>query len=476
MLPLYTENDTNRASARPGMNEQELGRSAFRKDYARLLHAPSFRRLQGKTQLFPSSESDFFRNRLTHSLEVAQIAAGIAEMLNATSIREHGSQAIDTDLVQFAAIAHDLGHPPFGHNGEEALDELMRDSGGFEGNAQTLRILTSMERKLVKIDEEMVDRYGLDLTYRTLASVLKYDSPIPIRREPETGLCKGYYATEQDLVSQIKERVAPGYTGAKFKTIECAIMDIADDIAYSTYDLEDSLHAGFVTPTSLIQAVSKEDSPVQNLVLHKTNEALKENGYAEIDGAEMLERTLHILGANLLVELDATYNEMTKGEEENPLQRAAVRALHVAKFDGDLANDELTRTRFTAERIGRLIRQVQFEYNAQFPALSKVKLTRDALLDVEILKHLNFALVIRSPRLAVVQYRGKDIVKEIFEALTKSKGRLLSGIWEREYVAAADDVVRQRVICDFISGMTDNYAVEYHNALFGDGTNLYKPV
>lgn len=475
MLPLYTENDTNRASARPGVNEQELGRSAFRKDYARLLHAPSFRRLQGKTQLFPGSESDFFRNRLTHSLEVAQIAAGIAEMLNATSIREYGSQEIDSDLVQFAAIAHDLGHPPFGHNGEEALDELMRDAGGFEGNAQTLRILASMERKLVKIDDEMVDHFGLDLTYRTLASVLKYDSLIPLAREAEKGLCKGYYATERDLVNQIKERVAPGYAGEKFKTIECAIMDIADDIAYSTYDLEDSLHAGFVTPTSLIQAVSQE-SPVQNLVLKKTNEALVENGYAEIDGTEMLERTLHILGANLLVELDTAYSQMTKGEEEKPLQRAAVRALHVAKFDHDLANDELTRTRFTAERIGRLIRKVHFEYNDKYPALSKVKLSRDALLDVEILKHLNYALVIRSPRLAVVQYRGKDIVKEIFDALTKSKGRLLSGIWEREYVKAADEVVRHRVICDFISGMTDSYAIEYHNSLFGDGTNLYKPV
>src|SRR5690606_8743936 len=110
------------------------GRSAFRRDFCRLLHSPSFRRLQGKTQLFPSDESDFFRNRLTHSLEVAQIAKGIAQNLN-SKIEFFKKNPIDLDLVEFAGIAHDLGHPPFGHNGEKALDDKMKDFGGFEGNA-----------------------------------------------------------------------------------------------------------------------------------------------------------------------------------------------------------------------------------------------------------------------------------------------------------------------------------------------------
>lgn len=476
MLPLYTNNDTLRASTRPGVNNNEPGRSAYRKDYARLLHAPSFRRLQGKTQLFPGSESDFFRNRLTHSLEVAQIAAGIAEMLNVTTVEKMGLEPVNTDLVQFASIAHDLGHPPFGHNGEQALDALMRKHGGFEGNAQTLRILTTMEKKLIKVGGDLSDRYGLDLTYRTLASVLKYDNQIPTSREPGEGFSKGYYSTEKELVREIKKNVAPKFDGEKFKTIECAIMDIADDIAYSTYDLEDSLHAGFVTPTSLIQALSRDDNAIQVQVLNKTNAALKENEYPEIDGAEMFERTLQILGVETLVELDEAYTEMMKDEGENRLHRAGFRAMNVAKFDDDLARDDLTRTRFTAERIGRLISQVKFFYNEQNPALSTVKLSREALLDVEILKHLNYALVIRSPRLAIVQYRGKDIVTQLFNAIIQSDGDLLSGSWKQDYMRTDNSTVQHRVVCDFISGMTDNYAVEYHNALFGNGTNLYKPL
>ena len=128
--PLYTDLDREREVAVEG---ESAYRCAFRRDYARLLHCPAFRRLQGKTQLFPSVEHDFFRNRLTHSLEVAQIAKSIALRLN-----HHHSyfvdNPIDLDLVETAALAHDLGHPPFGHDGERALDDCMKKRGGFEGN------------------------------------------------------------------------------------------------------------------------------------------------------------------------------------------------------------------------------------------------------------------------------------------------------------------------------------------------------
>jgi dGTPase len=212
--PLYGDGDRTRLNGEFGYDPNlEPGRSPFKKDYARLLHAPSFRRLQGKTQLFPGAESDFFRNRLTHSLEVAQIGSGIAGRLNSIDLpAKIPGAVIDLDLVQFACIAHDLGHPPFGHNGEKALDSLMRKDGGFEGNAQTLRILAVTERKLVRDSGGAPSSaYGLNLTYRSLASVLKYDRPIKrVRpgssREPE----KGYYASEQDLVREIKKRVAPG--------------------------------------------------------------------------------------------------------------------------------------------------------------------------------------------------------------------------------------------------------------------------
>ena len=124
-------------------------RTNFRRDYARIIHSPAFRRLQRKTQLFPGEESDFFRNRLTHSLEVAQIAKSIAVRLNYQIAQERGPDAgeIDTDLVELAGLAHDLGHPPFGHTGEYALHERMYKVGGFEGNAQTLRILSKLEKR-----------------------------------------------------------------------------------------------------------------------------------------------------------------------------------------------------------------------------------------------------------------------------------------------------------------------------------------
>ena len=185
---LYTDNDKKRLKPELA-SDPASGRTAFRRDFGRLLHSPSFRRLQGKTQLFPGHESDFFRNRLTHSLEVAQVAKGIALHLNA-SIPCFMKDPIDTDLVEVAALAHDLGHPPFGHNGEKALDDCMKRSGGFEGNAQTLRLLSVIEKKAYAdstgnnddpcgIEVDGTDRrLGLNLTFRTLAAVLKYDRPI----------------------------------------------------------------------------------------------------------------------------------------------------------------------------------------------------------------------------------------------------------------------------------------------------------
>ena len=150
-----------------------------------MIHSPSFRRLQGKSQLFPEQETDFFRNRLTHSLEVAQIAKSIAIKLNNDLENDGDSYRIEPDIVEFAALAHDLGHPPFGHFGEEVLDEKMIDCGGFEGNAQTLRLLTRLEKRWIienttfGIDKDGKDkRVGLDLTCRSIASILKYDCEI----------------------------------------------------------------------------------------------------------------------------------------------------------------------------------------------------------------------------------------------------------------------------------------------------------
>ena len=187
-MPLYSAHDFDRETDDAGKNVP--WRPPFVRDYGRVVHSPSFRRLQGKTQVFPGHESDFFRNRLTHSLEVAQIAEGIAARINYTEpfFKE---QPIDARLCATASLMHDLGHPPFGHNGERALDDAMCRHGGFEGNAQTLRIVSRIEKK---IHDDNGNPYGLNLTFRTLAAVLKYDKIIPRSRRSATKLVKGIAA------------------------------------------------------------------------------------------------------------------------------------------------------------------------------------------------------------------------------------------------------------------------------------------
>lgn len=465
-----------RPSGNAGIRVDEQGRSEFRKDYARLLHAPSFRRLQGKTQLFPGGQSDYFRNRLTHSLEVAQIARGIAARLNVGQVSEaFGEAAIDEDLVEFAAIAHDLGHPPFGHNGEYALDELMRSHGGFEGNAQTLRILANVERKLVSVDGRPSSDYGLDLTYRSLAAVLKYDNCIPAERSASDGLKKGYYKSEALLVREIKKRVAPRLRlDQGFKTIECAIMDIADDIAYSTYDLEDSLHAGFYTPLSLANELANNQS-IQDSVIKKTNRALGSEGYGPIKGVDEL---LAVIAEVFDVKLSKNAESVIKKADRKTEQAAALLVgIESHVFNQSIAENGLVRTKLTAERVGRLIEAVDLVPDKDFPQLSGVRLKRRELLQVEVMKHLNYELVVRSPRLAVVEHRGKDIVKQIFSAVIDSQGGLLPADWRLRYAeaqAAGGSVMR--VVCDFVACMTDRYAMEFYARLFGEDSTIYKPI
>jgi dGTPase len=216
-LEFYQQGDYARVVQIPSSGSPEDYRSPFRRDYARVVHTPAFRRLQRKTQLFPGDESDFFRNRMTHSLEVAQIAKSIAIRLNYLIRNQYGDDAgaIDTDLVELVSLAHDLGHPPFGHTGEYALQEKMYTVGGFEGNAQTLRILSKLEKRQTLQNDSIPDftefanghdlRAGLNLCFRSLAAVLKYDNQIPLIADGPK-LTKGYYSTEDKWSTQSNKR------------------------------------------------------------------------------------------------------------------------------------------------------------------------------------------------------------------------------------------------------------------------------
>lgn len=455
---LYKDEDVQREKREN--EELDLGRSPFRRDYGRLLHSPAFRRLQGKTQLFPGHESDFFRNRLTHSLEVAQVAKGIALMLNATNPALKVFP-IDLDLVEFAGLAHDLGHPPFGHNGERALDDCMKEFGGFEGNAQTLRILSRVEKKVLTDAPSLADvcgiapdgadrRLGLNLTYRTLASVLKYDARIPLRRKASADLQKGYYSAEAGLVTRIKAHVGtPIGRKVKFKTIECQIMDIADDIAYSTYDLEDAMKGGFTHPLALLSRIANE--ALFDRLVEKVSKDIKEVTKDEVFAA--------------VTDLFAF-----ESDGDKPLERYAESKL--------IAGDGRMRSERSSEMISLFVCGISIEVVPdEALCFARVKIARDIQVKIESLKHLNFLLTIMAPRLKVVEYRGYDVVKTIFEALTSDEGHLLlPDDVQVMFDRLADADSKKRLICDFVAGMTDRYALEFYSRLKESGTSIFKPI
>jgi dGTPase len=472
--PMYTSKDVRRAKP----VQSDAWRSDYRRDYARLLHSSAFRRLQGKTQLLPGHESDFFRNRLTHSLEVAQIAKSIAQKINYDLIKSRTSASvrIDEDLIEFACLAHDLGHPPFGHNGEAALDECMMQFGGFEGNAQTLRIVSTLEKKETQRDEigsryqGRENRIGLNLTYRSLASVLKYDNCIPKARS-EVGLVKGYYEEDEELVKKIKSAVAGSSEPRTFKTIECAIMDLADDIAYSTYDLEDIFKANFETPLSIVSAIASNDElrsrcfeRVKRAVLSATDMRYE---ISEDDFLEVLLDEFYANGSSA----DSQHTEDIEADEK------AILAYQISK--NTVANG-YWRTGYTSDLVNRAMNGVEFKLVKDSPAFSVVSLKDETLLRVETLKQVAFQLVISSRKLRVVEYRGKRLVKELFGMLAEEPDgpRLLPHDYRDVYYACPDKQSKMRTICDFVCGMTDRYAVEFYSRLRTDAqsiSSIYKP-
>ena len=480
MTPLYSDDD--RAREHP-IDDDAPHRSAFRRDYARLLHSPAFRRLQGKTQLFPSVEHDFFRNRLTHSLEVAQIAKSIALRLNNCDSYFNENQ-IDTDLVETAALAHDLGHPPFGHNGERALDDCMKKRGGFEGNAQSLRILAKLSKKEPDASPEV----GLNLTYRTLAAILKYDKPIPIERSDDEDLVKGYYRSEKELVKRIKKSVLGniGEIHHEFKTIECQIMDVADDIAYSTYDLEDALKSGFITPLQLIFSVMQDE--VYDPVAKKVNAKLTKN--TKLTKYDLFKHTIDWLKPAL--DLESLRKELKSFQKSLPeLPRLDIGPIDdiwqwvllstaVHSKTRELGEGGMARTNLTSRLVDECVNGTKVVVNEAVPSLSKVKLERGLLKRVEILKHLTYELVTQSSKLKTVEYRGSEIVKEIFTALknkNKDGDRLMPDDYRKRVVDAPDELARDRAICDFIAGMTDRYAIEFYGRLRSESAQtIFKPL
>jgi dGTPase len=387
-------------------------RSPFARDRARVLHSAALRRLAGKTQVVgPGEDAEITgvpRTRLTHSLEVAQIGRGIAEDLGA-----------DPDVVDTAGLAHDIGHPPFGHNGERALHELSAGCGGFEGNAQTLRMLTRLEPKV--LDDERCR--GLNLTRGVLDACVKY----PWFAGDEAGTRKfGVYADDAEVFAWIRAG-APG----RRRCVEAQIMDWADDVAYSVHDLEDGILAGRIVLSWLGRPAERAEIA-----------ALAAESFAA-GPADALEAAAETLAAL-------------------PSVRAA------GDHDGSLVAMAALK-RLTSELVGRFVtaavdatRDATGQDDLDTPDLAghdaDLVVPADVRAEVAVLKAAALRWVMRDPQRLALQARQRDVVTELVERLDDGAPRALDPAFVPAWEAAADDAARRRVVVDQVAVLTDAQA------------------
>jgi dGTPase len=417
-------------------------------DYARVIHSASFRRLQGKTQILNLGDSDFYRTRLTHSLEVAQIAGGIAKQLG-KSFPDHPATATlpDRSMIQAVGCTHDLGHPPFGHGGEVALNYCMRDldskkPGGFEGNGQTLRILSRLENSSKNA--------GANLSRRSLLGVLKYpvaysgarnitlvprliDGPstLKIIDTESSKPPKCYMDSENDVVAWIldpltqtdrdrfqeSESKEGKHSKPKHKSFDCSIMDAADDIAYGVHDLEDAIALKLITETQFRDGISEECC------------------------------------GSFLDALKAKY----PAESTNDVYGNMV---------GGLFGNSSSRKHFVSRLVHHFITAMEYTEDEQFvePLIryrAKMKAYPCKFLDA--LKSLITKYVIKSPGVQHLEFKGQGMVVAVFEALESDPRRLLPNDALIRYEQSSGDL---RIICDFVAGMTDSYLLKTYERLF----------
>jgi dGTPase len=402
----YDADATARWVAEPPKEARNPGRGPFERDRARVLHSAALRRLAAKTQVVEVGSADFPRTRLTHSLECAQIGREFGAVLGC-----------DPDLVDAACLAHDLGHPPFGHNGESALAAFAAGCGGFEGNAQSLRLLTRLEAK--------VPGAGLNLTRATLDATLKY--PWPAR----PGQAKfGVYADDAEAFAWIRLGAPPGTL-----CLEAQVMDWADDVAYSVHDLEDGLQAGLITMGAL------RDQPEQKAVAALTAAEYCAPGSVTVD--ELRE----IFGGLLAL----------------PCWPAA--------FDGGLESLAALKN-LTSELIGRFCSSAQAATLAAGP--SGVPLTRytadlvvprQQRLECALLKGVTAQYVMARAGAAQSQAREREVIAELAAAVLARAPDVLDPVFRPAFAAAGSDQERLRVVVDQIASLTDTSAIAWHHRL-----------
>lgn len=432
---------THRRSGQTNQRGTQDHRDPYERDRTRVIHCPSFRRLQRKTQILGTDEGDFHRTRLTHSLEVDSIGRSIVRNL----ITNQNQQMLlanllpNDDLISVICLLHDIGHPPFGHGGEVALNYMMRDYGGFEGNGQTLRLLTKVENSY--------GSFGLDLTRRALLGILKY----PVKRSSVTAHKqapihdsihktikindwlppKAYFDCEQPeidwLLSPFSENDKQLFQSlsrlpqdtqcgkSAYHSFDCSIMDTADDIAYGVHDLEDAVHLRLINPEHL-------DTPEFRELLGNTS---------------------------LSKHQDRLINSLFS--QELCLRKQTI---------GEMVNYFITSTQI-------ITTNEQFENNI---LKYNMVLIPEALALLNYLMSSIYQYVIDSQEARTFEYGGQTVVLRLFDAISSNPGSLLDNKNRQLFKQAENETAANRVVCDYLANMTDEYAYRMHERLFGFNT------
>ncbi|MGN6197721.1 deoxyguanosinetriphosphate triphosphohydrolase [Humibacter sp.] len=390
-------------------------RSDFARDRARLLHSSALRRLAAKTQvLSPTAGLDFARNRLTHSLEVAQVGRELASSLG-----------LDPDVVDTACLAHDIGHPPFGHNGERALAEWASDIGGFEGNAQTLRLLTRLEPKVFGADGHP---YGLNLTRASLDASCKYPWPASSSVADPSGRAKfGFYADDEPAFHWLRES-AP----ERARCIEAQVMDLSDDIAYSVHDFEDAVVNGYIDVAALGRRVD--------------HDALVSSMYEWIGGE---------IGHGQLI---AAFDRLD--------------SLDVWLDDWDGSRRAQARLKnLTSQLIGRFAVSSARATREAFPQSSLIRFGADVVVppeiqaEIAVLKGIVATFVMSRNTRQPIYARQRTMLAELADVLLATGEADLDPGFAEDWRSASDDAGRKRVVVDQVASLTDQSAISWYERL-----------
>ena len=436
----------------PDPPREKDNRPPFRRDRGRILHSAAFRCLQAKTQIHAIGENDFYRTRLTHSLEVAQIGSSLVAQLKFLETFESLSQTLNidknelqkqlkpllpsNDLIESLCFAHDIGHPPFGHGGETALNYMMAEQGGFEGNAQTFRILTKLE--------PYTENAGMNLTRRTLLGVVKYPALLDVASPqyselnfsrnidprfvrihdwiPGKGifrddlkmfnwLLENLSENDRTLFCQFKKvRENPAESlHTRFKSLDCSIMELADDIAYGVHDLEDAIVTGVVNPHQW-QAAHAALKQIPSAWLHENIDSISQRLFSDkhFERKQAIGALVNFFITNVRWKLTANFDE--------PLLR----------------------------------------YNAELPP--------EVIAALGVFKKFVWDYVIRNVDTQRIEYKGQRMLTEMFQIFESDPERLLPRNTANRWRNAPEEG-KKRIICDYIAGMSDAHALRVYQQL-----------